>query len=142
MPEATPLPQIEIPLRTVCFIVLKARQFSLQDFETGSDAAFNASDGTTSGVLEDTVADTAGEELLSFIADLNEDEQVDLVTLVWLGRGDADVHDWRDLHDEAQRLHNASTGRYLLSFPLLADYLEAGLAQIGLSCSDLDEDRL
>jgi len=39
-------------------------------------------------------------ELTSFIHDLNDDEQIDLVALVWLGRGDGDIENWGELRAE------------------------------------------
>ena len=67
---------------------------------------------------------------------LNEDEQIDLVALAWLGRGDGELENWDDLRGEASRAHNDRTADYLLGMPLLADYLEEGLSQFGESCAD------
>src|SRR5262245_31460435 len=36
-------------------------------------------------------------ELAAFIGATNEDEQVDLVTLMWFGRGDGGLQDWDEL---------------------------------------------
>src|SRR6267154_678029 len=61
---------------------------------------------------------------------MSEDEQVDLVTLTWLGRGDGTLADWDELRAEAARVHNKRTASYLLGEPLLPDYLGLlGLAQ-------------
>jgi len=67
---------------------------------------------------------------------MTEDEQVDLVTLAWLGRGDGSLEDWNELRDEAARAHNRRTASYLLGMPLLADYLDEALAQFGHSCDE------
>jgi hypothetical protein len=67
---------------------------------------------------------------------MTEDEQIDLVTLTWLGRGDGSPEDWDELRAEAQRAHNNRTASYLLGMPLLPDYLEEGLAQLGHSCAE------
>lgn len=55
---------------------------------------------------------------------MTEDEQIDLVTLAWLGRGDGSLEDWDELRAEATRVHNKRTASYLLGMPLLPDYLE------------------
>ena len=68
--------------------------------------------------------------LLSF-HDLNVDEQIDLVTLAWLGRGDGDLDSWDELRVQAASEHNNRTASYLLGTPLLADYLEDALSQLG-----------
>jgi hypothetical protein len=51
-------------------------------------------------VLEDRPDDPVDQELVAFIEAMSEDEQVDLVTLTWLGRGDGDLEDWDDLRAE------------------------------------------
>jgi hypothetical protein len=33
-------------------------------------------------------------------------EQIDLVTLTWLGRGDGTIEEWDQLRAEASRAHN------------------------------------
>ena len=74
---------------------------------------------------------------------LNVDEQIDLVALMWLGRGDGDLDNWRDLHSEAARAHNARTASWNSAFstPMLADYLEEALTQFGKSFEDFEEHR-
>jgi hypothetical protein len=85
-------------------------------------------------VLEDHRDDPVVQEIAAAIFAMTEDEQVDLVTLAWLGRGDGALEDWNELRAEAQRAHNKRTASYLLGMPLLPDYLEEGLAQFGHSC--------
>ena len=70
---------------------------------------------------------------------LNEDEQVDLVALTWLGRGDGGLDDWEDLRAEAARAHNRRTAEYLSGIPLLSDYLEEALAQFGHSSEEFEQ---
>ena len=53
------------------------------------------------------------------------------MTLAWLGRGDGGVDEWDDLRAEAARAHRR-TASYLLGMPLLSDYLEEGLSQLGI----------
>jgi hypothetical protein len=65
---------------------------------------------------------------------MSVDEQVDLVALTWLGRGDGTIGDWDELRAEAARAHNRRTAAYLLGIPLLADYLDEAIAMFGISC--------
>jgi hypothetical protein len=76
------------------------------------------------------------EEIAAAIFGMSEDEQIDLVTLAWLGRGDGSLEDWAELRAEAARAHNKRTTSYLLGAPLLADYLNEALAQFGHSCDE------
>ena len=93
-------------------------------------------------VLEDHKDDPVVQELSSFIGAMNEDQQIDLVTLAWLGRGDYSADDWPSVRDEAAQAHNDRTAAYLLGMPMLGDFLEEGLALLGYSCEPFEINRL
>jgi hypothetical protein len=136
-------PELSIASDKVCYIIAKAREFDAKDIPTVPDEASNPSDDRMVEVLEDRPGEDAVlQELRSLIADMSEDEQIDLVALAWLGRGDAGVEGWQDLRNEAARAHNQRTAAYLLGMPLLPTYLEDALAQLGLSCEDFDRQNL
>jgi hypothetical protein len=136
------MPDMALSPEKVCFVVVKAREFDVKDAVTNPGESSSAVDDAMSSVLEDRAEDPVAQELRGFIGALNEDEQIDLVALVWLGRGDGTASDWDELRAEAARAHNTRTASYLLGIPLLADYLEEGLAQFGLSCEEYEMGRL
>ena len=78
------------------------------------DSGSNAADDRMASVLEahsdDRPSGTAGLHRA-----LSEEEQTDLVALMWLGRGDGTLEDWIDLRGEAERQHNNRTAAYLLA---------------------------
>jgi hypothetical protein len=127
---------LSISPEKVCFIVMKAHQFDVKDVVTDPDSSSNAADNAMLSVLEDHPDDPTYRELRAFIGMLSEDEQIDLVALTWLGRGDGTLDEWEDLREEAARLHNKRTAAYLLGKPMLGDHLEEGLALFGCSCED------
>jgi len=129
-------PTLSISPAKVCFFIAKAREFDVKDVVTDPDSSSNAADDSMLSVLEDHPDDPTYQELMAFIGALSEDEQIDLVTLTWLGRGDGAIEDWDDLRAEAARAHNRRTAPYLLGKPMLADHLEEGLAQFECSCED------
>jgi len=132
-----------ISTEKICFVVLKAREFDVKDADTSSDEdGSNPADDRMVEVLEDRPDDPVDQELVAFIQAMSEDEQVDLVTLTWLGRGDGGLEDWDDLRAEAARVHNRRTASYLLGIPLLPDFLEEALAAFGRSCEEFEEDHL
>lgn len=139
---AVSAPNLTISPEKVCFAIVKARALDAKDIATDIGDSSNASDDAMVAVLEDRLDDPVMEELARFIAALNEDEQIDLVTLAWLGRGDGSVEEWSDLRSEASRAHNRRTAQYLIGIPLLADYLEEGLSQLGRSCEEFEMGRL
>ena len=107
---ADAIPTLSISTEKICFVVLKAREFDVKDADTSSDEdGSNPADDRMVEVLEDRPDDPVDQELVAFIEAMSEDEQVDLVTLTWLGRGDGGLDDWDDLTAEAARVHNRRT---------------------------------
>ena len=127
------VPNLSISPEKVFFIVSKARQSD--DSAVEMDIAIDSDDD----LPEDHSKSTDRSELSGFIRGLNVDEQIDLVTLMWLGRGDGDLDNWRDLRNEATRAHNNRTASYLIGTPMLADYLEEALSQFGKSFEDFEQ---
>jgi hypothetical protein len=129
-------PGLSISREKVCYIVAKTREFDAKDVVTDPDDSSNPTDDAMVGVLEDHRDDPVVQEIAAAIFAMTEDEQIDLVTLAWLGRGDGSLEDWDELRAEATRAHNKRTTSYLLGMPLLADYLNEALAQFGHSCDE------
>lgn len=126
----------------VCFIIIKAREFDAKEEVDEPDPGSNPSDDKDVEILEDYEDDPVVEEITSLVNSLSVDEQVDLVTLAWLGRDDNTVEDWADLRQEAANAHNERTAQYLLGIPNLGDLLEEGLSMLGFSCEDYEMGRL
>ena len=120
----------------VCYIIVKARHFEAKDVVADPDSGSNPVDDGMVSVLEDQPDDPVYEELTAFIGALDQDEQIDLIALTWLGRGDASVDEWDDLRTEAARTHAERAVAYLLGLPLLPEHLEEGLSQFGRACED------
>lgn len=140
---ATPaVPPLAISTDKVCFIIVKTREYVAKDVITEADPGSNASDDRMIAVLEDHRNDPSVRELFAAIESLSQDEQIDLVALMWLGRGDGTLPEWAQLRSAAADAHNERTAAYLLGTPLLADYLEEGLSQFGRSCEDFEMGRL
>jgi hypothetical protein len=121
---------------TVFFAIVKAREFDVKDAVTEPDPGSNAADDKMLSVLEDHADDPVVEELKSMIDNLNRDQQIDLVALAWLGRGDYTADDWDTVRGEAAEAHTEHTSAYLLGIPLLGDYLEEGLSLLGYSSEE------
>jgi hypothetical protein len=133
MPEHD-LPEISVSEEKLCFIIEKAREFDVKDVVTDPNPASNPADDAMISVLEDHRDDPVVQELVAVITSMSVDEQIDLVALTWLGRGDGGVEDWSELRAEAARAHNRHTAGYLLGIPLLADYLGEAASLLGIEC--------
>jgi len=127
---------------TVCYVIVKAREFGVKVEPDDPDSGSNPSDDREIDVLEDFADDATFEELSSALEALNEDESLDLVALAWIGRGDYTAVDWREAREQAGEIPLKDRPRYLIGTPLLGDYLEEGLSELGYSCEDYEIERL
>ncbi len=72
------------------------------------------------------------------IDDLADDEKAELIALALVGRGTYDASEWADaMDDAAEEVDDAAD--FLLDLPMLAAYLEGGLAAFDLSCDGLGQ---
>lgn len=130
------VPNLSISPEKVFFIVSKTHQSEMEASEPELIADLEDDDAGEGRVGKDTDLT----ELSSFISDLNVDEQIDLVALMWLGRGDGDLDSFPDLRSQAADAHNNRTAAYLLGTPMFADYLEEAMSAFGLSTEDFEDD--
>ena len=126
---------LEIAPEKVAHIIVRAREVDAK--MTPWDEPGDEQDADS--VLENRKDDVTEAELRTFIMDLNVDEQVSLVALVWIGRGTYEPEELEDAKKTAfaERVNPAED--YLLGIPLLADYLEEGLDKLGISVEDAEE---
>lgn len=138
----------EIDPDKVCYIIARFHEFEEEEliedpersdeddeFDLDHEEAFDELDGHNDN-------DPLGEELAGYISSLPEDEQIELIALTWIGRGDYGPEEWSDVIEAAADRFNLRTAHYLLGMPQLADYLEEGLAAFSLSCGDYEENRI
>jgi len=136
------MPELAISPEKLAFIIEKAREFDVKEGSSDLDSGSNAADDGMIDVLEDNGQDPVVRELTSFIGALNEDEQIDLVALMWLGRGDGSIEEWDDLRASAVEARSEydhprrETAQYLLGEPMLGDLIADGLEEFGVDWSD------
>jgi hypothetical protein len=130
------MPELLISPEKVGFLIEKARAFDVKEGATDPDSGSNGADDDMIDVLEDNGRDPVVREITGFINALSEDEKVDLVALMRLGRGDGGIEEWSDLRQQAIDGSNGRTVQYLLGEPMLGDFLAEGLDEFGLSWSD------
>lgn len=135
-----PSDELTISPEKAFFIIVKAREFDEQVAPTDPDSGSNPTDDRSVDVLEEQADNPVMQELLGALGDLNVDEQLDLLGLTWLGRGD--FGSFAQARHEAEDVSAKHVPRYLLGTPLLGDYLEEGLSQLGYSLEDYELNRL
>jgi len=116
---------------TVRFLIDKAREFQVNEEIAVPDEPLNASDDWALQIIADHGDDPTYREVKATIDDLEPDQQVSLVALMWIGRGDYGSEEWDEAYRSAGENWNARTAEYLLGTPLLADYLLEGLDALG-----------
>jgi hypothetical protein len=131
---------LTIPLKKLGYIVAKAREFDAEiPIDPDAAAGSNPADDDERQILLDTPDNPSRQELRDAIDSLNVDEREELLALTWLGRGDYDAADWREALRQAREAKTATETEYLIGTPLLADYLEEGVAALGLSLENYEE---
>jgi hypothetical protein len=126
----------------VCFVATDARLLDVKAEPVGLESVTNPADDEMLDVLQESEDDPTYEELKIFIDGLNIDEQIELVAITWIGRGDFNAKEWDRACEEARGAHSNHTGAYLLGMPLLPDYLEEGLSEMGYSFAELQDSSL
>lgn len=130
------LPELSIDPEKAFYILMKAREFEEKTEASGLETGSNPSDDKDVAVLEDNPDDATLEELTTALEALNEDEQLDLVALTWIGRGDYTIDEWQEAREEARNVRDKHIVLYLSEMPLFNEYLEEGLSLAG---HNLDE---
>src|SRR5680860_1656003 len=83
-----PSDELTISPEKAFFIIVKAREFDEQVAPTDPDSGSNPTDDREVDVLEEQADNPVLQELQAALGGLNVDEQLDLLALTWLGRGD------------------------------------------------------
>ncbi|WP_172300057.1 DUF3775 domain-containing protein [Pseudoruegeria sp. HB172150] len=128
----------QISPRRVAHVIVRAREI---DAKVGRwDSPGDSADAET--ILEARRGDATEAELREFIAKLPEDEQAELVAIMWIGRETFDAEEWDEAVETAVNERTSPTEDYLLGIPHLADYLESGLEKLDVDVSGIEEDFL
>lgn len=126
---------LEINPETVSRIIDHAKEFHAQEgvvIPTTSGGSEIDSDQAMQ-ILAAHTDDLTYRQMKAEIDDLEPRQQADLVSLMWVGRGDYEVDEWEDVRKQAREQWTSHTAEYLLATPLVADYLEEGLERIAQS---------
>lgn len=135
-------PALEIAPEKVAHVIIKAREYDAKVGAWNASPEEGDADEDPSAILEDFSNDPTAAEIAGFIDALNDDEQVHLVALAWVGRGTFEADEFEEAVETARNERTSSTAAYLLGLPLLPDYLEEGLEKLGYSAGDIESDVL
>lgn len=133
---------LKTPLEQLAYIVEKAREFDAETAPVDSDTGSNPSDDNDVSILEASGDNPTEQELAAALESLDDEQRIELLALMWLGRGDFEREEWKEALAQARGVHNEHETDYLIGTPLLADYLEIGLDVLGYSLEDYEKNRL
>ncbi len=79
-------------------------------------------------------------ELRAFVDRMSEDEQAELVAIMWVGRESFFAEDLAEAIATAKSEASTPCADYLIGTPHLSDHLENGLDALGISAEDIEND--
>jgi hypothetical protein len=132
--------ELTISAEKAFYIIVKAREFDEEVAPTDPDTGSNPTDDSGVDVLEGDGDNPTLQELEGALATLNIDEQLDLLALTWLGRGD--FPSFEQARQQAEDVRDKHIPSYLIGTPKFGDYLEEGLARLGVSLEGFELNRL
>lgn len=129
---------LNIGLETICFIIAKAREFQAKEQVVIPETPMSPSDDWALQTLAAHSDDLGLLEVDAAVADMDPEQQAELIAIMWLGRGDYSIDEWDNALADAmdQFVEHDNTATYLLAHPMVSDHLEEGLIAHGYSCED------
>lgn len=128
------MPELAISSEKVCALIEAAREIAGVVPTTASDRTTTGDDSGLVTMEGDPDTDIRRREAIEFIAGLNVEEQLNLLALIWLGRGDYDISEWDEALSTAEGRIAARDPDFMLGDAALPQYLGDGLEAFGLSC--------
>jgi hypothetical protein len=133
------------PLETYCRLILRARELESQvpaadpddspddvdDFDDEGDQALSS--------LQDELNTGVEEEVRAMLDDLADDQLAEALALAWVGAGTYDSSEWDEAFSEASDTDPESSIDEMMDMPLLASYLDSGLAAFDYSCEGVGQ---
>jgi hypothetical protein len=99
----------------VCFLIARAREFHAKEDVVIPEEPMGSAEDWARQVLADHRDDPSYQELHELIDAMDVEEQVNLVALMWLGRGDFSTAEWSEALQEAGERLSAHTADYIIA---------------------------
>ena len=117
-------------------IIERAKGYQAKEGSITSDSSPYPSDDLNEQMLTDNSEDLVFREISSVIHDLEPDQRAELIALMRLGRGDFQKSEWQENVANITLNLPRNITHYLLSKPLIAEYLADGLALFNYTFED------
>ena len=132
--------ELSVSLETVCRLIVRARELEAQVPGLTADEEENPLDADDDyAVMDDETNTVIEEEMAAALDDLADDQIAEVLALAWVGRGTYDASEWDEALEEANDRGGETPADQLMEMPMLAGYLDAGLAAFDLSCTGIGQ---
>src|SRR5580658_7978177 len=128
------MPELRISTAKVCDFIEAAREVAGKVPPTTGDRTTTGDDSPLETIEDYPGEDARRGQMREFIAGLNVAEQIDLLALIFVGRGDFDIDEWEDAVREANDRIADRDADYMIGDAALPEYLGIGLDAFGRSC--------
>ena len=126
--------ELRINSDKVCDFIEAARELAGKVPETTGDRTTSGDDSPLHLSIEETDGDPTRQLMVEFVAGLNVEEQVDLLALIYVGRGDFSIAEWNAALDAARDRVDGKDADFLIGDSALPAYLEEGLQAFDRTC--------
>jgi hypothetical protein len=130
------MPELRINSDKVCQFLEAAREVAGKIPATTGDRTSSGDDSPLTFMEDDGGQDPVHQQMVEFVGGLNVEEQVDLLALIYLGRGDFGLGEWDDALTEARDRIGAGNAEFMIGDRALPAYLEEALDAFGKTCPD------
>jgi hypothetical protein len=129
------MPELGINPEKVCAFIEAAREVSGLEPSTAGDATTDGDDGPLADMVEPPRGmDPRRREMIAFVAGLDAGEQVNLLALILLGRGDYGIEEWEDALIAARDSIDDRSADFMIGDSALPGYLLEALEAFDESC--------
>ena len=125
---------LNINTDTVCRLIQLAREFHAQEQVVIPETRGNPSGDWAAQTLASHIDDMSFQEFRSIVNDMEPEQQVQIVALMWIGRGDFETDEWDEVIEQAKDDWTPETAEYLIVHPMICEHLEDGLDMFGYGC--------
>jgi len=129
------MPELGINPEKVCAFIEAAREVAGLEISTAGDATTSGDDSPLMDMIEPTTGmDPRRREMIAFVGGLDVEEQVNLLALIMLGRGDYAIEEWDDALVAARDSIDDRSADFMIGDSALAGYLMEALEAFDESC--------
>ncbi|HWG79982.1 MAG TPA: DUF3775 domain-containing protein [Stellaceae bacterium] len=129
------MPELNINPEKVCDIIEMGRELAGLEISTAGDGTTTGDDSPLETLIEPADGrDPRRRAMVAYLGGLDAEEQVNLLALILLGRGDFSLDEWEDALITARDSIEDKSADFLIGDPALPGYLLEGLEAFDESC--------